>query len=310
MGTRSTFALNVTTVGSGKVTSNPAGIDCGATCIASFIPKVCQGSCVETVTLTATPTAGSSFTGWGGACSGTALICTVTMDAAKSVTATFISGGTCTAPAAPTGLTATTQVGAAQMNLAWSAVAGVTYQIERTFNSNPASGTYTVIAPNHPSASFSDTGGLAANTTYVYRVKAVAACGGVSPPSNIDFATTVDYKVPIASGFIYPQDINPVDNIAALRATVAAVHGSSGATLNPPSAWTLFPSLQGGSGYAITRTQIDELQKTLKTAVDTLVTLGAPAVLNIVPYVPDTDLTFIEKKDIEALQRSVKGVSP
>jgi uncharacterized repeat protein (TIGR02543 family) len=40
------------------------------------------------VTLTASADTGSTFTGWGGACSGTAN-CVVTMDAAKTVTATF-----------------------------------------------------------------------------------------------------------------------------------------------------------------------------------------------------------------------------
>jgi hypothetical protein len=43
------------------------------------------------VTLTATPAAGSSFTGWGGACSGTGK-CTLTMNSDKSVTAQFTSG--------------------------------------------------------------------------------------------------------------------------------------------------------------------------------------------------------------------------
>ena len=40
------------------------------------------------VTVTATPATGSTFTGWSGACSGSGA-CSVTMDAAKSVTATF-----------------------------------------------------------------------------------------------------------------------------------------------------------------------------------------------------------------------------
>uniref|UniRef100_A0A6J5ZT19 Unannotated protein n=1 Tax=freshwater metagenome TaxID=449393 RepID=A0A6J5ZT19_9ZZZZ len=47
--------------GSGSVISSPAGIDCGATCSAAFN----QG--LE-LTLTATPAAGSTFTGWSFAC--------------------------------------------------------------------------------------------------------------------------------------------------------------------------------------------------------------------------------------------------
>jgi len=68
--------------GSGKVTSAPAGIDCGVDCAGSYDLNT-------NVTLTATPDAGSTFAGWsGGGCSGTGT-CQAKMDAAKSVTATF-----------------------------------------------------------------------------------------------------------------------------------------------------------------------------------------------------------------------------
>jgi len=68
--------------GSGTVTSNPAGITCGSDCSHQYPAG-------RTVTLTATASGGSGFTGWAGACSGTAPTCTVTMDAAKAVTANF-----------------------------------------------------------------------------------------------------------------------------------------------------------------------------------------------------------------------------
>jgi hypothetical protein len=69
--------------GDGRVTSSPAGIDCGEDCSADFPHD-------SLVTLTAEPNADSSFTGWSGACSGTG-DCEVTMDGDKSVTATFNS---------------------------------------------------------------------------------------------------------------------------------------------------------------------------------------------------------------------------
>lgn len=76
------YALSVTKTGTGTVTSSPAGIDCGATCSANF-------SANSSVTLTATASAGGAFTGWSGACTGSTSTCTVSMDAARSVTANF-----------------------------------------------------------------------------------------------------------------------------------------------------------------------------------------------------------------------------
>jgi hypothetical protein len=76
------FPLTVTTMGSGSVVSMPDGIDCGTTCSATLL----QGT---VLTLTAKPVDGWTFTGWGGACSGTAP-CKVTLTMATSVTAKFV----------------------------------------------------------------------------------------------------------------------------------------------------------------------------------------------------------------------------
>jgi hypothetical protein len=83
--TRVTFAVNVTSndITWGTVTSAPAGITCGATCSASF-------DRASTVTLTAAPIGTHTFSGWGGACSGTLPTCNLTIDAIKNVTATFL----------------------------------------------------------------------------------------------------------------------------------------------------------------------------------------------------------------------------
>ncbi|MEI2774003.1 MAG: hypothetical protein V9G98_25915, partial [Candidatus Competibacter sp.] len=72
------LAVTKSGTGSGTVTSNPAGINCGTICAAGFTGGA-------NVTLTATAAAGSKFTGWGGACAGTTPTCTVAMSAAKSV---------------------------------------------------------------------------------------------------------------------------------------------------------------------------------------------------------------------------------
>jgi hypothetical protein len=77
------FTLTVTKsgAGSGTVTSSPPGIDCGTACAFDFANG-------QALTLTATASPGSVFSGWSGACTGTGT-CAVTMDAARSVTATF-----------------------------------------------------------------------------------------------------------------------------------------------------------------------------------------------------------------------------
>ena len=77
-----TFALTVTNTGGGTVSGGWGKIDCGTICTASYDSG-------RLVTLTATPNTGATFSGWsGGSCTGIG-DCTVTMDAAKNVTATF-----------------------------------------------------------------------------------------------------------------------------------------------------------------------------------------------------------------------------
>jgi len=79
------FPLTTTVVGQGTVTSDVGAIDCTES----------SGTCNDDydngtiVTLTATPGANYTFTGWSGACSGTNTTCQVTMDQAQDATATF-----------------------------------------------------------------------------------------------------------------------------------------------------------------------------------------------------------------------------
>jgi hypothetical protein len=81
--TSNNFTLTVTKAGtgSGTVTSSPAGIDCGTECSGIYADGT-------RVTLTAVPSASSSFAGWSGACTGTGA-CVVNVTNAATVTATF-----------------------------------------------------------------------------------------------------------------------------------------------------------------------------------------------------------------------------
>ena len=78
---RFTLAVSKSGTGAGIVTSSAGGITCGTSCAADF-------DAGTSLTLTAVAAAGSTFTGWSGACSGTGP-CLVTIDAAKTATAAF-----------------------------------------------------------------------------------------------------------------------------------------------------------------------------------------------------------------------------
>ena len=92
-------ALAIAVDGPGQVNGN--GIAC----------RDGSGDCVElyadgtSVTLTAVPDSGATFTGWGGDCTAAATnaACTMTMGSARAVTATFTSGGGGGAEADPDG---------------------------------------------------------------------------------------------------------------------------------------------------------------------------------------------------------------
>ena len=84
----STLSVGKAGSGAGTVTSSPAGITCGSTCSAPF------GA--VSVTLTASPASGSTFTGWSGSpCTGTGT-CALTMSTDHAVTATFEADKTLT----------------------------------------------------------------------------------------------------------------------------------------------------------------------------------------------------------------------
>jgi hypothetical protein len=194
----SSYALSVGSAGtgSGAVTSAPAGISCGTTCSGVFA----AGS---TVVLTATPNASSTFTGWSGACSGTGT-CTVTMSAARSVTATFaIKTFTISASAGANGTI--TPAGAVSVN----------YGATRAFTITPGSGYHVADVLVDGSsvgavASYSFTNVLAGHSisatfavnTYTVTPSA-GANGTISPsvPQTVNRNATISFTVAPNGGY-------------------------------------------------------------------------------------------------------------
>ena len=79
--------LSVSRSGNGSISGTPNGefstlINCGGSCSAKFQDG-------KVVTLTATPAAGVTFTGWSGACSGTNPVCNVTVTGDTKAQANF-----------------------------------------------------------------------------------------------------------------------------------------------------------------------------------------------------------------------------
>ena len=76
--------ITVTTSGGGTVTSNPAGINCGSSCSASFNPNTA-------VTLAATPSNGYAFGIWTGCPGSNGATCAVNMTNNLTISASFVA---------------------------------------------------------------------------------------------------------------------------------------------------------------------------------------------------------------------------
>lgn len=191
------YALSVATSGTGTGTVSGTGISCGSTCSGSYPSGT-------VLTLTATPSTGSTFAGWsGGGCSGTGT-CTVTMNAATTVTATFnstVSTYTITATAGSNGsITAlnNSSVSTASSGTSTITMANVTKGASQSFSITPSTGyqvtgvsvdgvsvgavtsyTFNNVVANH---ALSATFGTTAPTSYT--ITASAGSGGTISPSG------------------------------------------------------------------------------------------------------------------------------
>jgi len=197
LGPTTTLGLTVTKsgVGSGTVTSTPAGINCGTTCSAAYASGT-------SVTLTATATAGSTFGGWSGACTGTGA-CTVSMTVARAVSAAFntttsfplsvsrMGTGTGTVTSAPAGINCGTTCNAnyatgASVTLTAAAASGSTFAGWSGACTGAGTCTVSMTAARNVTATFNSA------TTFALTVtRAGAGTGTVtSNPAGINCGTT------------------------------------------------------------------------------------------------------------------------
>jgi Divergent InlB B-repeat domain len=212
-----TYALTVTKAGSGAgtVTSAPAGIDCGSTCAASFE----EGA---QVTLTAAAGEHSTFTGWSGACTGTASTCKVTMSAAKEAVATFAQDPPAVTTGAASGVSQTAATLSGTVNPDGAAVSACEvqygtsagYGLKASCASLPGSGA----SPVAVSVALS---GLTAGTTYHYRFVATNP-GGTVYGADATFTTAAPAKEgPKLEG--PPTEVTPVPGVLGLGGTTSVV---------------------------------------------------------------------------------------
>lgn len=127
------YQLSVTAPAGGTVTSNPPGISCPGTCAATYTANT-------QVTLTAAASPNYLFMGWSGACSGVSGTCNVTLSAAQSVAAQFISGFGLTVTLAGTGGGTVTSSPAGINCTTGSCVAGFPQNTQVTLTETPESG--------------------------------------------------------------------------------------------------------------------------------------------------------------------------
>ena len=138
------------------------------------------------MTLTATPEAGSTFSGWSGACTGGS--CSVIMDTAKSVTATF----TCPTPATPSNPSPSNGATGIPTNqtLGWAISSNAaSYDVYFGTSTNP------LFVGNVVSTSYVPSG-LNPNTIYYWKIVARNGCGNSAQGPMWNFTTVVAVPLP------------------------------------------------------------------------------------------------------------------
>ena len=179
-----TYALTVSTAGSGTVTSDDGYITCGSSCTHTY-------NTGASVILTATPASGWNFSGWSGDCSGMGS-CTVTMTATKTVTANYTgASGVVSLTATPHCESTTTPA----IKLTWtlSGATASSYDLYRNGSLYPA-------GTGINGTSFDNYGSnVSAGGTYSYYVLAHLSSGGTLNSNTVNATAPADCSAPAIS---------------------------------------------------------------------------------------------------------------
>ena len=200
--------VTVSVVGSGSVTSTPAGINCPAvSCSAKFPART-------SVTLTATPASGFALNGWSGDCSGTAVTCTFVINSAKAAAVQFVNRFTLSV--APTG---------AGTELITSSPAGINCGASCTA-SFPPGAVVTLSVPFSPDSYIQDWG--------VPGCSAFQATCGITLNADLSINVAVGLKQPISVDVSGSGSVQVSDASGAASAPPPATCSSSCTYLYQP----------------------------------------------------------------------------
>ncbi len=210
----------------------------------------------------------------------------------QTVTATDIANPTITltrnvivGPSTPTGLIATATT-PTNVNVSWTTVAGVTYELMRASAMSPYATLTTNAAMPYPD------GSVVADTSYVYRVRALDASSRVSPFSAPDAATTkffADDPLIAHSTVIKALHITELRQAVNMMRAAASLGAGSFTDANP-------------TGLLIQKIHIDQLRTALDQA---RLALGLPAI-NYTDGTINAQTTVVQAAHIEDLRTGVK----
>jgi hypothetical protein len=223
-----TLSISKSGTGGGTVTSDVGGISCGSTCSYVF-------SSGTTVTITETPDATSTFSGWSGAVTGTYYTQTITMDGNKTIGATFMKKnyalnvvttgtGSGTVNSSPTGIScpgdcSESYSAGTSVNLTATASTGSVFSGWSGDCSGTGSCSFTMMAGTNVSATFCLLPGNAGLISGNNRI-----CSGTTQTYSIESVSdATGYSWTLPSGWTGSSTTNSITALAGNSGTISVV---------------------------------------------------------------------------------------